>query len=72
MEKFQQQNSKSFLLAATEGDQRDGGGGKKGNQLIPDFRNSKKTILRNQNHDLCDGHAGKESVKFGVVISFVI
>ena len=36
-EKFRQQNSKSFLLAAIEGNWRDGSGGKKGKQLIPDF-----------------------------------
>lgn len=59
-------------MAATEGDRGDGGEGKKGKQLIPDLRNSKKTILRSQNHDLRNRHARKESAKLGVDISSVI
>ena len=72
VEKFRQQNSKSFPLAMTEGDQRDGGGSKKGKQLMPNFQNSNKAILNNQNHDSLDMDAGKERALPEAKITFEI
>ena len=45
------EKSKSSLLATAEGDRRDGGGSKKGKQLMPNFQNSNKSNLRNLSHD---------------------
>ena len=54
------ENSKSFLLAAVEGDQREGSGSRNGKQLMPNFQISTKSNLSNQSHDTRDLNAGKK------------
>lgn len=48
------------------------GGNKKGKQLMPNFQNLNKTILSNQNHDLCDWGAWEERAMPGAKITFEI
>ena len=54
------ENHKTFLLAAAEGDWREGSGSRKGKQLIPEFQISTESILSNKSHDTRDLNAGKK------------
>ena len=52
------ENHKTFLLAAAEGDRREGGGSRKGKQLMPEFQISTESMLSNKSHDIRDLNAG--------------
>ena len=54
------ENSKSFMLAVTEGDRREGSGSRKGKQLMSNFQISTKSNLSNQSLDMRDLNVGKK------------
>ena len=67
-----EENSKSFLLAAAEGDWREGSGSRKGKQLMPNFQISTKSNLSNQSHDTHDLNAGKKQATSKAKLSIEI
>ena len=67
-----EENSKSFLLAAAEGDWREGSGSRKGKQLMPNFQISTKSHLSNQSHDTHDLNAGKKQATSKAKLSIEI
>ena len=58
------EKSKPFLLAAVEGDRREGGGSKKGKQLMPNFQTSTKSNFSNQSQDTRYLNAEKKQTTF--------
>ena len=54
------EKSKPFLLAAAEGDRREGSGSRKGKQLMSNFQTSAKSNFSNQSQDTRDLNAEKK------------
>ncbi|KAK7827204.1 hypothetical protein CFP56_031323 [Quercus suber] len=66
------ENHKTFLQAAVEGDRREGGGSRKGKQLMREFQISTESNLSNKSHDICDLNAGKKQANSKAKLSVEI